>query len=596
MFFRVKPSGPRRYLQLVENTRDGTATRQRVLATLGRIDDAATNEKLDALLESGARFSDTALLISSLQSGTLETSATVRIGAPLIFGRLWQQTGCAAVIAPFAADRGFGFSLERAVFASVLHRLMVSGSDRAGHAWLEAYHIDGAEGLNLHQFYRAMAWLGEALHDQRGATRAPRRTKDLIEEALFECRRTLFTDLSLVLFDTTSLMFFGHGGETLGQNGPSKQKRPDLPQVMVGVVLDQAGRPICSEVWPGNATDVKSLLPVVARLRARFGIGRICVVADRGMIRPRSGLMCRKASAALSAETIDALEAQGIEYILGARERSSAEARDIVLSPRQPMVPLTIPRANGRELDLAVEEVIRNDFGPGTKPRRYIVCYNPAQARRDAAVRAEIVASLRAKLKGGDKSLVGNDGYRRYLATPTQGHFEIDEARIAEDAHFDGLHVLRTNSSMNTLSVAMAYRELWLVEAIFKTAKSVIETRPVFHQNDAAITGHLFCSFLALVLRKELDERLTAAGVTAEWGDIVRDLDRVEELTVEQGSKRFVLRAQAPGCAAVVFKAVGVALPPLVRQLPAATPPPEPAAPPKPPRRRGRPRRGATLL
>ena len=134
MFFRVKPSGPRRYLQLVENTRDGTATRQRVLATLGRIDDAATNEKLDALLESGARFSDTALLISSLQSGTLETSATVRIGAPLIFGRSWQQTGCAAVIAQFAADRGFSFSLERAVFASVLHRLMVSGSDRAGHA------------------------------------------------------------------------------------------------------------------------------------------------------------------------------------------------------------------------------------------------------------------------------------------------------------------------------------------------------------------------------------------------------------------------------------------------------------------------------
>jgi hypothetical protein len=211
-------------------------------------------------------------------------------------------------------------------------------------------------------------------------------------------------------------------------------------------------------------------------------------------------------------------------------------------------------------------------------------------------VRAEIIASLRAKLKGGDKSLVGNDGYRRYLATPTQGHFEIDEARIAEDAHFDGLHVLRTNSRMNTLSVAMAYRELWLVEAIFKTAKSVVETRPVFHQNDAAITGHLFCSFLALVLRKELDERLTAAGVTAEGGDIVRDLDRVEELTVEQGSKRFVLRAQAPGCAAVVFKAAGVALPPLVWQLPAATPPPEPAAPPKPPRRRVRPRRGATLL
>ncbi len=581
MFFRVKPSGARRYLQLVENTRDGAATRQRVLATLGRVDDLETAGKLDALLQSGARFSETALLISSLQDGTLQTSATARIGAPLIFGRLWQQTGCAAVIARFAAGRGFGFSLERAVFASVLHRLVVSGSDRAGNAWLEAYAVDGADALDLHHLYRAMAWLGEELQDQGGATRAPRRTKDLIEEALFARRRSLFSNLSVVLFDTTSLMFAGNGGESLGQRGVSKDHRPDLRQVVVGVVLDEVGRPICSETWPGNATDVNSLLPVVARLRRRFGIERMCVVADRGMV---------------SAETIAELQAQGIDYILGARERGTAEVREIVLGPRPPMVPLTIPRAAGRETDIEVAEVIRNDFGPGTTPRRYVVCYNPAQAHRDALAREQIVASLRAKLKAGDKALVGNDGYRRYLATPSRGHFEIDEARIAEDARFDGLHVLRTNSTLSTLSVALAYRELWRVEAIFRTAKSILETRPIFHQSDAAIAGHLFCSFLALVLRKELDEWLTAAGVTAEWGDIIRDLDRVEELTVEQGPKRFILRAQAPGCAGAVFKAVGVALPPLVRQLPTGTPPPEPAAPPQPLRRRGRPRRGATLL
>jgi hypothetical protein len=581
MFFRIKPSGERRYLQLVENTRDGATTRQRVLATLGRVDDADTTGKLDALLQSGARFSETAILISSLQDGTLETSETARIGAPLIFGRLWQQTGCAAVIEHLATGRNFGFSLERAVFASVLHRLVVSGSDRACNAWLDAYSIEGVGALDLHQLYRAMAWLGEELSDQSGATRAPRRTKDLIEEALFQRRRSLFSNLSVVLFDTTSLMFTGAGGESLGQHGVSKDHRPDLRQVVVGVVLDEAGRPICSETWPGNATDVKSLLPVVARLRTRFGIRQMCVVADRGMI---------------SAETIAELEAHGIDYILGARERSTAEVREIVLAGRPPMVPLTIPRARGRETDIEVAEVIRNDFGPGTKPRRYVICYNPAQARRDAAVREEIVAGLRTKLKSGDKALVGNDGYRRYLATPSNGHFEIDAARITEDACFDGVHVLRTNSSWPMLSVALAYRDLWRVEAIFRTAKSILETRPIYHQTDAAIAGHLFCSFLALLLRKELDERLTAAGVAAEWGDIIRDLDRVEELTVEQGLKCFVLRAQAPGCAGAVFKAVGVALPPLVRQVPTGTPPPGPAAAPMPPRRRGRPRRGATLL
>jgi hypothetical protein len=178
------------------------------------------------------------------------------------------------------------------------------------------------------------------------------------------------------------------------------------------------------------------------------------------------------------------------------------------------------------------------------------------------------------------------------LATPRDDHFEIDPDRVAEDARFDGLYILRTNSKLDTLSVALAYRELWRVEQIFRTAKAILETRPIYHQNDDAVAGHLFCSFLALVLRKELDERLAATGLDPEWADVVRDLDRVEEVTVDQQAKRFVLRTDAPGCAASVFKAVGVALPPLARHRPAATPPPAPGAPPK--KRRGRPRRGAT--
>ena len=577
MFFRVKPSGDRSYLQIVENTRDGAKTRQTVLATLGRVDELQASGKLDALLRSGARLCETAVLISSLRAGTLDAVATRRIGASLVFGRLWEETGCRKLIEDLARRRGFGFPMERAIFATVLHRLMVSGSDRACERWLEAYRLDGAETLELHHLYRAMAWLGEELADQSGATRAQRRTKDVIEEQLFEHRRSLFTDLSVVLFDTTSLYFYGAGGESLGQHGKSKDHRPDLKQVVVGVVLDEAGRPICSETWPGNATDVKSLLPVVDRLRQRFGITRMCVVADRGMI---------------SAETMAELEARGIEYILGTRERSDKEVREIVLADTKPMVPLAITRARGEVTELEVKEVVVGDWGPSAKPRRYVVCFNPQEAKRDAAVREAILKSLGNKLKHGDKELVGNAGYRRFLATPGDDHFEIDPDRVAEDARFDGIYILRTNTKFDTLSVALAYRQLWRVEQIFRTAKAILETRPIYHQSDAAISGHLFCSFLALVLRKELDERLAAAGLDPEWGDVVRDLDRVEEVTVDQQAKRLLLRTDAPGCAASVFGAVGVALPPLVRHAPAATPPPEPAAPPA--KRRGRPRRGAT--
>ena len=577
MFFRIKPSGPRRYLQIVENERDGAKTRQSVIATLGRVEELDATGKLDVLLRSGARFCETAMLVSSLRAGTLDTGVTRRIGAPLVFDRLWEETGCRRVIEDLLRARRFEFPLERAIFATVLHRLMVAGSDRACERRLEAYRMEGTEPLELHHLYRAMAWLGEELADQSGAGRAPRRIKDLVEEQLFARRKSLFSDLSVVLFDTTSLFFYGAGGATLGRHGKSKDHRPDLRQVIVGVVLDEAGRPICSEIWPGNLTDVHALLPVVDRLRQRFGIARMCVVADRGMI---------------SAETMAALEARGIEYILGARERSDKEVREIVLADQKSMTPLVIPRARDQETTLEVKEVVVGDWGPDAKPRRYVVCFNPQEARRDAAARDAILHHLDHALAHGDKALVGNAGYRRFLKTPREGHFEVDPARVAQDARFDGIYVLRTNSKLNTLSVALAYRQLWRVETIFRTAKAILETRPIYHQGDDTISGHLFCSFLALVLRKELDERLAAAGLDLEWADIVRDLDRVEEVTVDQDNKRFVLRTEAPGCAGVVCKAIGVALPPLVQQLPAATPPPAPADQPK--RRRGRPRRGAT--
>jgi hypothetical protein len=275
------------------------------------------------------------VVLSQLEAGNPAGLACTRIGAPLLFGRLWEETGCRAVIEDLLAERRFEFPIERAVFATVLHRIMVSGSDRACEKWLADYAISGVDGLTLHHLYRAMAWLGEELpaDQQAGATPfAPRTVKDLVEEQLFERRRDLFSELSVVFMDTTSLSFAGAGGETLGERGYSKDHRPDLMQMIVGVVIDAAGRPVCSEMWPGNTADVSVLVPVIDRLRRRFGIGRVCVVADRGMI---------------SAPTIAALEERGLEYVLGARERTDSLVRTVVLADDRPFTPLCIPRAGG---------------------------------------------------------------------------------------------------------------------------------------------------------------------------------------------------------------------------------------------------------
>ena len=267
-------------------------------------------------MHSGARFAAKAMVLSAASNNAAIKIAVRRIGPALVFERLWDETGCRAVIAELVGKRKHGFALERAVFLTVLHRLFVSGSDRAADRWREDYAIAGVDGLDLHHLYRAMAWLGEELpqKEQDGRTPfAPRCLKDVIEERLFAHRRDLLTRLDLVFMDTTSLYFEGAGGQTLGQHGYSKDDRPqDLRQMILAVLLDGDGRPVCSEMWPGNTADVTTLIPVIDRLRQRFDIARMCVIADRGMI---------------SAEAVAELEARRLLYILGVRERSDKLVR-----------------------------------------------------------------------------------------------------------------------------------------------------------------------------------------------------------------------------------------------------------------------------
>jgi hypothetical protein len=262
MYFRKKQSGGRVYLQIVESRRIGDQVRQQVIATLGRLDELAASGQLERLLRSGARFAAQALVLEAAREEPSLAVSVRRIGPGLVFERLWDETGCRAVIGELAQERRHGFDLERVVFLTVLHRLMGGGSDRAADRWREDYRIGGADGIELHQLYRAMAWLGETLPDaeQDGTTAfAPRCIKDRIEERLFQYRRDLFSRLDLVFMDTTSLAFEGAGGQTLGRHGYSKDHLPDLRQMILAVVLDGEGRPVCSEMWPGNTADVTSL-------------------------------------------------------------------------------------------------------------------------------------------------------------------------------------------------------------------------------------------------------------------------------------------------------------------------------------------------
>lgn len=546
MYFRRKTSAGRAYLQIVESRRTGEQVRQQVIVTLGRYEDLQASGQLERLLRSGARFAAKAMVLSAAADDAAIKIAVRRIGPALVFERLWEETGCRAVIAELAGKRKHGFALERAVFLTVLHRLFVSGSDRAADRWREDYTIASVAGLDLHHLYRAMAWLGEELPEQEQDGRTPfvpRCLKDMVEERLFAHRRDLLTRLDLVFLDTTSLYFEGAGGQTLGRHGYSKDHRADLRQMILAVLIDGDGRPVCSEMWPGNTADVSTFIPVIDRLRRRFDIARVCVVADRGMI---------------SAETMAELEARRLLYILGVRERSDKLVRELVLDDPAPFVPFTMSK-RGKQADFEAKTVM-------LARRRYIVCRNHREAEKDAADRASILAALERQLAKGDKALVGNTGFRRYLKTISDEHFAIDPDKVAEEKKFDGIFVLRTNTDLNPLEAMLCYKQLWTVEQTFRTAKHLLSTRPIFHKLDATIRGHVFCSFLALVLKKALEDRIAALARSGSWPQIIADLDSLTETEIEHGGKRFVVRSAPRPAASLALRAAGVALPPTVRE------------------------------
>jgi hypothetical protein len=548
VFFRVTRTGGYSYIQIAESYRDGKKVRQRILATLGRADILQSTGTMDRLLRSGMRFTQRLAVIDAHAAGKTEPVAIRKVGPDLVFGRLWEETGIQRILRGLLGERRYGFDVERAIYLTVLHRLFASGSDRAAENWRDEYRIEGAQELELHHLYRAMAFLGEAIEGEPETLGSPRCTKDLIEESLFDRRRDLFAVVDLVFFDTTSIYFEGAGGETIGQYGYSKDHRPDLKQMIVGFALDAEGCPLCCEMWPGNTTDVKTLIPLVERMRRRFRIREVCVVADRGMI---------------SDETITELESAEppVRYILGVRMRRQNEVSEAILRHQGAWEEIQPARKRAKD----PQPLKLKDLEIGT--RRYVVCLNEEQRRKDAHDREAIVESLKKQLKCGDKSLVGNKGYRKFLAKEGEGRFIIDEAKIKDDARFDGKWVLRTNTDYDAEIVARAYKNLLTVETLIRTTKSILATRPIYHKCDETIRGHVFCSFLAILLKTELESRMSQMNLSWEWDEVIRGLNALQEVEAVFNGHRFLLRSQLTGDSHKAIRASGVAVPPTIKEL-----------------------------
>lgn len=531
MFVRRKRNGTgpdaREYLQIVESVREAGRVRQRVLCTLGRTDEIVTDGTIDSLLKSLAQFSEKLRVVEKARSEGIEAHAARSWGPALVFERLWQTQGLPPILESLGRDRRFSFDVERACFALALQRLCAPGSDLAGSGWLRTVHVPGFESLELHHLYRTVGWLSEV--------------RDGLEKDLFFRDRDLFTQtLDVVFIDTTSTYIVRHEQTELRRRGYSRDRMPDCPQVVLCVAVNKKGWPIAWEILPGNTADIPAFVAMIEKLRTRFKIGRVMVVADRGM---------------LSEETVALLEGHAdapFEFILGCKMRVQREVKEEVLA--------RAGRYSKVADNLEVKEV-------RIEKRRYVVCRNPLEMKKDAAARAAIVEKIETALAQSPKSMVGNRGFARFLRVDKSA-LAVDRKAIEADARLDGKFVLRTNNEkMSAEEIALAYKSLWRVERTFRETKSTLEVRPVFHRRDDTTIGHIVGCFLALRLEVDLQQRLDERSDTTSWPDLMRDLAEVRAVDVTLDGERFVLRTELRGSANAAFAAAGVRPPSTVTKL-----------------------------
>jgi hypothetical protein len=540
---RNKDGTTRSYLHLLRSRRVNGKTRQELVCTLGRLDILQSDGGLDRLIEGLTRYSEK----QWVQMQALEGGWQKIYGPVLVFRRLWEQLGLDKLLTDLQAGTGIQFSIDEAVFAMVLHRLLDPGSKRATHQWLETVYRPQVETLQLQHLYRALDPLLSG--------------KEKIEEALFTRNSNLFSlNVDLVLFDTTLVHFEGRGPEGLATRA-RPGNYPDCVKVLVGLVLSGDGFPIAHQVFPGSTADINAFKAAIKDLKQRFNLRRVIMVADRGCV---------------SDPLLEELEKKTpgepqIDYILGMRLRKNKEVQKEVL------------RRAGRYQEVSDNLELKEVW---VGEHRYVVCHNPDEEVRDRLRREEIIEHTRQELETkGPKAFVMPRAIRRYVEL-AGGELKLKEKVIQEDARYDGKWVLRTNTELSAEEVALAYKSLWQIERTFRELKSGLEVNPVYLRTEDHVRGHIVVCFLALVLEAALIRRLrknvmpgplfnTGVSLAPDQGqeaeisyrDTLNDLDQVRAVEIKANRKRWLVRTELAGQAGVAFQAVGLRPPPLVQSL-----------------------------
>ncbi|MEW9671319.1 IS1634 family transposase [Ammoniphilus sp. 3BR4] len=517
-----KDGSLRQYIQVARSFRvNKKQVRQETLCTLGRLEDLQEGD-LDTLIEGLAKFSDRYFeRIHGKGNLPISIHWTKDFGPAFIFRKIWEKLNLKGFLQRAIEDTHIVSHLDEAIFAMVLNRLMAPSSKYGlFRQWVQTIYAQGLSELQLHHYYRALDFLTEQ--------------KESMEQHLFgQLTDLLNLEVDLVFYDTTSSYFEGDGPEELAEYGYSKDHRGDRKQVVIGLLMTKQGIPVAHQVFPGNLHDTKTFSLVIQDLKSRFQVDKVILVGDRGMV---------------SETNLEEIRKLDMEYIVGVKLRKSKKAQQL-LSIR------------GRYTQVKKNLEIKSAKIDGDT---YVLCYNPDGAERDKISRDIVLEKLRKKITElGPTGLVKNRAYSKFL-TIDKAAASIDEEKIKEDARFDGKYAVRSNSSLSAQEIALAYKQLWRVEAAFRDLKQNLDLRPMYHRTEDRVRGHIMICFLALVLESFMRLKLKESGSTSSYSQVMHDLEQLKVSKVLTEGKEVVVRNELTGQAFDAFKALGTQVPPRI--------------------------------